>query len=209
MTLELDPAYRGETKILYAIAPCTRKSTKHRDLVPICRMALEPKSAGPVSRECRSGKCRAAFGLGRCYQSPVILLGMAHLVPGLHRAPELPQAESRWSAIPLCHAGRALGWLALFFVRGWHSVRTRHLNMFTLIALGVSAAYLFSVAAISFRKFFHPNESGRTGAVDCIFEAAAVITVLVLPRQMLEAKARSRTGGPFVLCSARAPKQPV
>ena len=80
-----------------------------------------------------------------------------------------------------------------FFVRGWQSVRNRSLNMFTLIAMGVGVAYFYSAVAMLFPRLFPPSfqEHGKIGVY---FESAAIITVLVLLGQMLELRARSRTG---------------
>ena len=81
-----------------------------------------------------------------------------------------------------------------FFLRGWQSLIHRSLNMFTLIAVGTGVAYIFSVTAILFPGLFPPSFRGMSGEVPVYFEAAAVITTLVLLGQVLELKARSRTG---------------
>jgi Cu+-exporting ATPase len=81
----------------------------------------------------------------------------------------------------------------IFFIRAWRSVVNRSLNMFTLIALGVGSAYLYSVIGVLFPGLF-PSSFREHGEVGLYFEAAAVITVLVLLGQLLEAKARNRTG---------------
>ena len=82
-----------------------------------------------------------------------------------------------------------------FFVRGWQSVITRHLNMFTLIAMGTGVAYAYSVVATLAPGLFPPSLRGHSGAVAVYFEAAAVITVLVLLGQVLELRAREATSG--------------
>jgi Cu+-exporting ATPase len=92
-----------------------------------------------------------------------------------------------------------------FFVRGWRSLVNRSLNMFTLIALGVGAAYVFSVAAILFPQAF-PSNHGHSGKPPVYFEAAAVITVLVLLGQVLELRARQRTSGAIKALLRLAPK---
>jgi Cu+-exporting ATPase len=116
-------------------------------------------------------------------------------------------------------APRTLGWLELllstpvvlwggwpFFVRGWQSLSTRHLNMFTLIALGVGVAYGYSFIATLLPGIFPPAFRGAGGEVAVYFEAAAVITVLVLLGQMLELRARSRTGAAIKALLGLAPK---
>jgi Cu+-exporting ATPase len=123
---------------------------------------------------------------------PVFGLAMAHLFPGLdHRS--FPAGDtSRWIQFLLTIPVVAwAGWP--FFRRGWRSVITGHLNMFTLIAIGVGAAFVFSVVAMLLPAVF-PHTMRHDGKVAIYFEAAAVIVVLVLLGQMLELRARSRTG---------------
>jgi Cu+-exporting ATPase len=161
---------------------------------PICGMALEPVTFTPEldeeSHEARDMTRR--FWISAILSLPVLLLAMAHLIPGFHLEHWLPSRINEWLqfalSTPVVLWG---GWP--FFVRGWNSLVTRNLNMFTLIALGVGTAYGFSVAALLFPNAFPP--AFRTeGVVPLYFEAAAIITTLVLLGQMLEAKARSRTG---------------
>src|SRR5207249_3232460 len=125
--------------------------------------------------------------------APVFLLAMAHFIPGVHLAHWIPPRLNQW--MQFLFSTPVVLWAGWpFFVRGWNSLRTRHLNMFTLIALGVGTAYGFSVAALFFPQALPLGF--RTGAViPLYFEAAAVITTLVLLGQMLEARARNRTGG--------------
>ena len=132
------------------------------------------------------------FWIATLLTAPVFLLAMAHFIPGLHLDHWIPPHLNQWTQ--LVFTTPVVLWAGWpFFVRGWNSLRNRHLNMFTLIALGVGTAYGFSVAALLFPQAFPP--SFRTGSVvPLYFEAAAVITTLVLLGQMLEARARSRTG---------------
>jgi Cu+-exporting ATPase len=124
-------------------------------------------------------------------------------------------------AKPLQHlfAGRALGWLEFalatpvvlwagwpFFQRGWASIISRHLNMFTLIAIGSGSAYLYSVAAVVVPQLFPASFRDMSGQLGLYFEAAAVITVLVLLGQVLELKARSRTSGALTALLGLVPK---
>jgi len=116
-------------------------------------------------------------------------------------------------------AGRALGWAEFalatpvvlwaglpFFQRGWTSIITRHLNMFTLIAIGSGSAYLYSVAAVIVPQLFPASFRDMSGQIGLYFEAAAVITVLVLLGQVLELKARSRTSGALTALLGLVPK---
>src|SRR5258705_10029522 len=164
-------------------------------LLPICGMTLEPVAAKgePKEENSEAKDMTRRFWVATILTAPVSLLAMAHLIPGLHLAHWIPPRLNQW--IQFLFTTPVVLWAAWpFFVRGWNSLRTRHLNMFTLIALGVGTAYGFSVAALFFPRAL---PSGfRTGSViPLYFEAAAVITTLVLLGQMLEARARNRTGG--------------
>jgi Cu+-exporting ATPase len=135
---------------------------------------------------------------------PVFLIGMSDLVPGqpLQRmvAPQVLSWIQLVLATPVVIWG---GWP--FFVRGWQSIVNRSLNMFTLIALGVSVAYVYSVVATLFPEVFPHSFREHGGAVPVYFEAAAVITTLVLLGQVLELKARSQTGAAIKALLGLAP----
>jgi len=160
---------------------------------PICGMALEPVTVtaetGP-SPELVDMTRR--FWVAVALSVPVVLLEMGgHLVPGVQDV--VPPRLSTWLQLVLATpvvlwAGRP------FFVRGWASVRTRNLNMFTLIAMGTGVAWVFSVVATLAPGIF-PGSFRMDGTVDVYFEAAAVITTLVLLGQVLELRARERTSG--------------
>ncbi|GAA4127438.1 copper-translocating P-type ATPase [Nocardioides fonticola] len=167
---------------------------------PICGMALEPVTVtlddGP-SPEMRDMTRR--FWIGLALSVPVLVLEMGgHLFSFID---DLMGAQtSNW--VQLVLATPVVLWAGWpFFVRGWASLRTRNLNMFTLIAMGTGTAWTYSVVATlapgafpaSFRKDMADGMSG--GAVDVYFEAAAVITVLVLLGQVLELRAREQTSG--------------
>jgi Cu+-exporting ATPase len=125
--------------------------------------------------------------------APILLLAMADVLPGQVLARLLTGHAQTWIefvlATPVVVWG---GWP--FFVRAWHSLVQRSLNMFTLIGLGVSVAYFYSLVAALFPGAFPPPLREQSGAVPVYFEAAAVITTLVLLGQVLELRARSRTG---------------
>jgi heavy metal translocating P-type ATPase len=185
---------------------------------PICGMALEPVAVtaetGP-SAELRDMTRR--FWIGAVLTVPVVVLEMGrHLVDAL--ADAIPSEVATWGqlvlATPVVLWG---GWP--FFVRGWQSVRTRNLNMFTLIAMGTGIAWVYSVIATLvpgiFPAAFRNDEASMgdgmagaagAGSVDVYFEAAAVITVLVLLGQVLELRAREQTSGAIRALLDLAPK---
>ncbi|KLO27929.1 haloacid dehalogenase [Mycolicibacter heraklionensis] len=171
---------------------------------PICGMALEPVSVtadtGP-SHELADMTRR--FWVGLALALPVVVLAMGgHL---LGWVPEVISASvSAWIQLGL--ATPVVLWAGLpFFVRGWDSVRTGNLNMFTLIAMGTGVAWGYSVVATVAPDVF-PDSFRTMGAVDVYFEAAAVITVLVLLGQVLELRAREQTSGAIKALLNLAPK---
>ena len=132
------------------------------------------------------------FWVGVVLSIPVLILGMGgDLFPALHDL--ISPRTSAW--VQLVLATPVVLWAGWpFFQRGWTSVRTMHLNMFTLIAMGTGVAWLFSVVATVAPGIF-PEAFRMDGAVDVYFEAAAVITTLVLLGQVLELRAREQTSG--------------
>ncbi len=164
----------------------------HPGNCPICGMALEPKNivAGAEEENHELKDMTRRFWICAALSLPVFLLAMGHLFPG---APHwVGGTMSRWIqfalSIPVVFWGGAP-----FFARGWRSLRTMNLNMFTLIAMGIGVAQIYSMVAMLFPNLF-PESFRAQGMIGVYFEAAAVITVLVLLGQMLELKARSRTG---------------
>ncbi|HTU53447.1 MAG TPA: heavy metal translocating P-type ATPase [Acetobacteraceae bacterium] len=180
----------------------------HPGACPICGMALEPLQ--PTAEEGESpelGDMRRRLWAAIALAVPVVVLAMGTYVPGfgpaLARA--VPRAASDW--IQLVLATPIVVWAgSIFFVRGWRSILNRNLNMFTLIALGTGTAYLYSVIATLAPGIFPAGFRGADGTVDTYFEAAAVITVLVLVGQVLELRARERTGGAIRALLHLAPK---
>jgi Cu+-exporting ATPase len=162
---------------------------------PICGMALEPKMARGASDEHLQGEIHELsrkFRIGLALTLPVFLLAMLPMIPGIPLAGWIPKGVSKWIEFALTTP--VVLWAGgFFFVKGWRSLKGWNLNMFTLIAMGVGAAYLYSVVAVFLPEMFPPSFRHH-GEVSLYFEAAAVITVLVLLGQLLEAKARSRTG---------------
>jgi Cu+-exporting ATPase len=162
---------------------------------PNCGMTLVPKipTAGGDANEVAElrGMTRRLW-IGAALTVPVFVLAMAHMIPSLGRQSWVESGGSRWTQGAL--ATPVVWWAgSTFFRRGWRSVTTRRLNMFTLISIGVGAAYAFSAVALLFPELF-PHTTSHGGKVPVYFEAAAMIVVLVLLGQVLELRARSRTG---------------
>jgi Cu+-exporting ATPase len=165
---------------------------------PICGMALEPMTVTaeePENDELRdmTRRLRACAAL----TAALLVIAMGGVVGG---GASLPWLELVLAS-PVVLWG---GWP--FFVRGWQSIVNRSLNMFTLIALGVGVAYVFSVAAALLPGLFPPTFREENGTVGVYFEAAAVIVTLVLLGQVLELRARSRTGAAIRALLGLAPK---
>ncbi len=161
---------------------------------PRCGMALEPKGIAPQQDFGANeiGALSRRFWAASALTLPVLFLAMGELIPGVELRRWVPTTLSHW--LQLLLSTPVVVWAGgIFFAKGWNSLVNRSLNMFTLIATGVGAAYLFSVAAVLFPQIF-PEDFRRNGELGLYFEAAAVITSLVLLGQLLEAKARSRTG---------------
>src|SRR3954464_1924501 len=159
---------------------------------PICGMALEPKtiSAGAAEDDSELTDMTRRLWIGAALTLPVFLLAMSHLFPN---APEWTSGDvSRWLQFALTTPVVLwAGWP--FLVRGWRSSLSRHLNMFTLIAIGVGVAWVYSCVALFFPALFPPAMAHHEKP-GLYFEAAAMITVLVLVGQVLELRARRRTG---------------
>ena len=171
---------------------------------PICGMALEPEVASldtPPNPELADMTRR--FWIGLVLSLPAVVLEMGgHLVSG-HGW--VDQTLSNW--IQMVFATPVVLWAGWpFFVRGWQSLLTRNLNMFTLIAMGTGVAYVYSVIGTVIPESFPATFRGHGGAVAVYFEAAAVITVLVLLGQVLELRAREATSGAIRALLQLAPK---
>ena len=173
---------------------------------PICGMALEPRTVaveeGP-SPELADMSRR--FWVGVVLGLPVFALAMADLIPGRPLHHLLDTAAANWLQLAL--ATPVVFWCGWpFFARAWSSVAHRSPNMFTLIALGVGAAYLYSVVATVAPGLFPDGFRAAGGAVMPYFDTAVVVTVLILLGQVLELKARSQTSGAIRRLLGLAPK---
>lgn len=167
----------------------------HPGECPKCGMTLELKTMTAGTDDEENAELRdmtKRFWIGTALALPVFVLAMAHLIPALGRQPWVDGNASRWTQFALATpAVWWAGWPLLH--RGWRSVVMRHLNMFTLIAIGVGAAFVLSAVAMLMPGIF-PDTMQHEGKVAIYFESAAVIVVLVLLGQVLELRARSRTG---------------
>jgi Cu+-exporting ATPase len=172
---------------------------------PICGMALEPQTAEVETEDAELKAMERRFWISAVLSLPLFILAMGHdLYP---------------AAMPAFLDARLLQWIQLalatpvvlwggwpFFVRGWASLIHRRLNMFTLIALGIGVAWLYSLVATVWPGLFPASLRTMSGMVPVYFEAAAVITTLVLLGQVLELRARSRTGAAIKMLLGLAPK---
>jgi Cu+-exporting ATPase len=160
---------------------------------PICGMALEPEVAtAETGPNPELADMTRRFWIGLVLAAPVVVLDMGAHLAGAHAWID----PSLSNLIQLAFATPVVLWAGWpFFDRGARSLVTRHLNMFTLIGLGTGVAYAYSVIAAVAPGLFPPALRGHDGAVAVYFEAAAVITILVLLGQMLELAARERTSG--------------
>jgi Cu+-exporting ATPase len=173
---------------------------------PICGMTLEPRTVSlDEEKNPELVSMTRRFWVGVALTVPLLAIAMSDLVPGNPLERIVSMRVLGWIqfalATPVVLWG---GWP--FFVRGWQSLVNRSLNMFTLIGLGVSVAYVFSVVAKLFPEIFPLSFRDQSGAVPVYFEAAAAITTLVLLGQVLELKARSQTGAAIKALLGLAPK---
>jgi Cu+-exporting ATPase len=194
MRLERNPAYKGEDRKLWTCPMHPEVQQDHPGQCPKCGMDLEPMTASgedeEEDKEIQSLK-RKTFIAG-VLTVPILLLAFDSMIPGLSFERLLSPKVQSWLELSL--ATPVIIWAGgMFFTRGWRSIINRSLNMFTLIMLGVGAAYGYSVIAVLFPGIF-PDSFRTHGEVALYFEAGAVITTLILFGQWLEARARRQTG---------------
>ncbi len=173
---------------------------------PKCGMALEPKGvpAGDEGPNPELVDFKKRFVVGAIFAVPLLVLAMGGYV-GLPIESWIGKSTSHW--IELILATPAVLWSGWpFFVRGWKSLQTMNLNMFTLIAIGTGTAFVYSVIATVMPDIFPDAFRAADGSVGVYYEAAAVIVVLVLLGQVLELQARERTGGAIRALLDLAPK---
>jgi Cu+-exporting ATPase len=171
---------------------------------PICGMALEPRVVTVEEDNPELDDMTRRFWWSAAITAPMLVFMISEFLPGRPLQTMVPHGWMNW--IQLALATPVVLWGGWpFFVRGWASVVNRHLNMFTLIALGVGAAYVYSVMATLAPGMF-PDSFRMMGEVAVYFEPAAVIVVLVLLGQVLELRARSRTSSAIRNLLGLAPK---
>src|SRR5436309_14986181 len=180
--------------MIYTCAMHPEIEQDHPGACPKCGMTLESKTVGAGDEEEQKGVrlLSRKFWIALVLTIPVLLIAMGHAIPGLHIDSVIPKQIARWIEFALTTP--VVLWAGgFFFARAWQSIVNRILNMVTLIAVGVGAAYFYSAVAVIAPVIF-PSSFRRHGEVDLYFEAAAVITTLILLGQLIEVKARSRTG---------------
>ena len=206
MALEPDSVQPLPTKTEYVCPMHSEIVQGEPGSCPKCGMALEPRTV-TVEEELNPELVDMArrFWVGLVPAAVVFLLAMSHMIPGHPMQHLLSDTQSAWIQFALSTPVVLwAGWP--FFQRGWASIVHRSPNMFTLIAIGTGTAYLYSVMATLLPSWIPQSFHLESGAVPVYFEAAAVITVLVLLGQVLELRARSRTTGAIRALLGLAPK---
>ena len=204
--MALEPATLAATRTEYTCPMHPEIVSDEPGQCPICGMALEPRTI-TLEEEPNPELAYMArrFWIALVLTVPLVLIAMADALSGESLAAIVPTWIVVWAQLAL--ATPVVVWAGWpFFVRGWNSIVTRHLNMFTLIAIGVGVAYAFSAVAVLFPGVFPDDFRGATGDVNLYFEAAAVITTLVLLGQVLELRARSKTSSAIRSLLNLAPK---
>ncbi len=171
---------------------------------PICGMALEPRHVALDEANPELADMQRRFWFSLALTVPTFLLAMSELIPGQPLKQVLSPRVSVW--VQLALSAPVVLWGGLpFFQRGWASLVNRHLNMFTLIALGTAAAFVFSLFA-TFLPSLLPHAAFHGGMAPVYYEAASVIITLVLLGQVLELRARSATSGAIRALLGLSPK---
>ncbi|MDX6530799.1 MAG: P-type Cu+ transporter [Blastocatellia bacterium] len=205
MALEPSTATLPKEKIEYT---CPMHPQIIRDapgFCPICGMTLEPRVVTGEEEKTELIHMKRRLWVSALLSLPLLVMGMSELIPGSPLTRLLPMSALPW--IQLALASPVVLWGGWpFFVRGWQSLVNRSLNMFTLIGLGVAVAYVYSLIATFRPQIFPASFRDAMGNVPVYFEAAAVITTLVLLGQVLELKARSVTSTAIRALLGLAPK---
>lgn len=196
MALERNPAWVAPVKTVYTCPMHPEVRQDQPGDCPKCGMALEPLAVAEADEGEDDGELQdmtRRLRWSALLTLPVFVMAMVHLVPAWSHAAWANGPVARWLQFAL--ATPVVLWAGgPFFVRAWRSLRHRSLNMFSLIALGVGAAWSFSAAVMLAPQAFPPSLADAHGRLPLYFEAAAVIIVLVLLGQVLELRARRRTG---------------
>ena len=196
MALDRNPAWKPGASVIYTCPMHPEVEQDHPGECHKCGMALEPRTVSrteeAVGENAELFVLRRKLWISALLALPVFVLAMADMIPGMPAGLGLPERVSAIVQFVLATAA-VFGTGGFIFGRAWRSLQHRSLNMFTLIALGVGAAWLYSTVAVLLPGLF-PHSLRHGGRVELYFEAAAVITALVILGQWLEARARSQTG---------------
>lgn len=203
MTLEKIPTPSSH-KVIYTCPMHPEIQQDHPGLCPICGMTLEPKEATAEVDDSEYRDMLRRFWIGSVLTIPVLILATSNMFPFLKLESIVSDPISRW--IQFIISTPIVLWAGWpFFKKAWYSLVNRSLNMFSLIALGVGAAYFYSAIAVVFPNVF-PISFKEKGELFIYFEAASVITVLVILGQVLELKAKSQTSQAIKALLGRAAK---
>ncbi len=203
---KFDTVPQGYTGTVYTCPMHPQVRSTDPESCPICGMGLEPETVSlEDDDQSELRDMRRRFHVAAVLSVPVLILAMGKYIPGVDMEALVPHRIGIW--LELIFATPVVLWSGWpFFVRGWRSVATRNLNMFTLIGLGVGVAYVYSIIATMFPEIFPDSFRGDRGAVGVYFEAAAVIVTLILLGQVMELKARSSTNAAIKALLGLAPK---
>ena len=206
MALEPDAAAAPATKTEYVCPMHPEVVQDQPGSCPKCGMALEPREIALEEEEnLELTDMTRRFRIGLVLTLPIFFLAMSDMIPGRPVQQVLSPSLMHW--VQWILATPVVLWCGWpFFQRAWASLVNRSLNMFTLIALGTGTAYIYSAVAALAPELFPDSFRGEGGEVAVYFEAAAVITVLVLLGQVLELRARSRTGSAIKALLGLTPK---
>jgi len=204
MALERNPAFAGAGKTAYTCPMHPEVRQDHPGDCPKCGMPLEPVQAGDeADDELELRQLSRKLWIGGALAVPVFISAMAGMVPGL-AITGAAESWRRWGEFIL--ASPVVFWAGDFiWRRAWNSIRHRSANMYSLLGLGIGAAYLFSVVALLAPNLF-PHEMRHGGQTGLYFEAAAIITVLAVLGEYLQERARRRTGQAVKALLGLAPK---
>ncbi|HTU32637.1 MAG TPA: heavy metal translocating P-type ATPase [Candidatus Acidoferrum sp.] len=193
MALEPEVLARPETTIEYRCPMHPRVVREKPGNCPKCGMTLEPRQVAADEENPELDAMSLRFWISIILTLPILLFGMNFGMPGRGLSSWLPPRTTAW--IELALATPVVLWAGWpFFQRGWDSIKNRSANMFTLISIGIGVAYVYSLTGVLLPGIFPASFRGKSGVVPVYFEAAAAITTLVLLGQVLELRARERTG---------------
>ena len=195
MALERNPTWKAAGKVIYTCPMHPEVQQDHPGDCPKCGMTLELKTVPPEDEGDEDHELvslQRKLWIGASLALPVFLLAMGEMIPALRVREWFPEQVSAWFQLVVATVV-VFGAGGFVFGKAWRSLQNRSLNMFTLIALGVGAAWLYSTVAVLLPNLF-PHSLRHGGRVPLYFEAAAVITAFVILGQWLEAKARRKTG---------------